>query len=119
VTLAVESGNVIERGPDVRSTTIRTTLADRPRRDVLELSNVGGIVRDADGAPVADAWVALVELGKLATSGADGRFRLGRVPTGAYDVRVRDRDGREATVEVKVPSEVVDVVLGGAPAKAG
>jgi hypothetical protein len=118
VTLAVESGNVVERGPDVRSTTIRTALRDRPRHDVQELSNVGGIVRDSDGEPVADAWVALHELGKIAMSGVDGRFRLGRVPTGSYEVRVRDRDGRETTVEVEVPAEMVDVVLG-APAKAG
>jgi hypothetical protein len=118
VTLSVESGNVVERGPDVRSTTIRTALAERPRRDVQELSNVGGIVRDEDGAPVADAWIALHELGKIASSGDDGHFRLGRVPTGSYEIRVRDRDGREATVGVKVPAEVVDVVLG-APAKAG
>ena len=118
VTLAVESGNVIERGPDVRSTTIRTGRADMPRRDVQELTNVGGIVRDDDGTPVADAWIAVHELGKIASSGEDGRFRLGRIPSGAYEVRVRDRDGREATVEVTVPAEPIDVVLG-APAKAG
>jgi len=118
VTLAVESGNVVERGPDVRSTTIRTALRDRPRDVVQELSNVGGIVRDSDGEPIADAWIALHELGKIASSAENGRFRLGRVPTGTYEVRVRGRDGREATVEVKVPSEMVDVVLG-APAKAG
>jgi Pvc16 N-terminal domain/Carboxypeptidase regulatory-like domain len=118
VTLAVESGNVVERGPDVRSTTFRTGRTDMPRRDVQELSNVGGIVRDEDGEPVADAWIALHELGKIASSGEDGRFRLGRVPTGTYDVRVRDRDGRETSVEVKVPAEPVDVVLG-ERAKAG
>ena len=102
----------------MRSATVRTALKERPRDDVQELSNVGGIVRDADGEPVADAWVALHELGKISTSGDDGRFRFARVPTGSYDVRVRDRDGREATVEVKVPAEPVDVVLGAA-AKAG
>jgi hypothetical protein len=116
VTLSVESGNVVERGPDVRATTIRTATRERPRDVVQELSNVGGIVRDSDGDPVSDAWVALHELGKIASSGEDGRFRLGRVPTGSYEIRVRDREGREATVDVKVPSEMVDVELG-APAK--
>jgi Carboxypeptidase regulatory-like domain len=77
-----------------------------------ELSNVGGIVHDAGGSPVAGAWVTLAELGKVATAGDDGRFRLTRVPTGSHEVRVRDREGREATVEVRVPSEPVDVVLG-------
>ena len=51
-------------------------------------------------------------------SGIDGRFRLPRMPPGTHEVRVRDRDGREATVELKVPGGVLDVVLG-APAKAG
>lgn len=118
VTLAVESGNVVERGPDVRSTTIRTALRDRPREVVQELSNVGGVVRDGDGEPVVDAWVALHELGKLAATGTDGHFRFSRVPTGTYDVRVRDADGHESSVEIKVPSEPIDVVLGAA-AKAG
>lgn len=118
VTLAVESGVTVERGPDVRQTTIRTAIKERSRHDVQELSNVGGIVCDAGGEPVADAWVAVMELGKITMSDEQGRFRLPRVPTGSYDVRVRDRDGRETTVEVKVPAEPLDVVLG-EPAKAG
>jgi hypothetical protein len=117
VTLAVESGNVVERGPDIRSVTVRTALAERPRHDVQELSNLGGIVRDEDGEPVADAWIALPALARLGVSDADGRFRLARVPSGTYDIRVRDRDGRETTVEITVPAEVVDVVVG-SPAKA-
>lgn len=119
VTLAVESGNVVERGPDIRAVTVRTALAERPRHDVQELSNLGGIVRDEDGEPVADAWVALPALARVSMTDAAGRFRLTRIPTGTYDVRVRGRDGGEATVEVKVPVDVLDVVLGGAAATAG
>jgi hypothetical protein len=111
VTLAVESGVTVERGPDVRTMTVRTGMKD-PRRGVQELSHVGGIVRDADGAPVADAWVAVPDLGRMATSNADGRFRIPRVAPGTYEVHVRDRDGREATAEVTVPSGTLDVVLG-------
>src|ERR687893_817861 len=74
VTLAVESGVVVERGPDVRTLTMRTGMKD-PRRGVQELSHVGGVVRDADGAPVADAWVAVPEMGRMATSDAAGHFR--------------------------------------------
>jgi hypothetical protein len=118
VTLSVESGHVVERGPDVRATTIRTGLADRPRRAMQELTHIGGVVRDEDGAPVADAWVAAPALARMATSDADGHFRLARVPPGTHEVRVRDRDGREATVVVKVPGEMLDVVLKAA-AKAG
>ncbi len=118
VTLSVESGVTVERGPDVRTMSLRTGILERPGHDVQELANVGGIVRDADGAPVADAWIAVTTLGRLAASGPDGRFRLRRVPPGTHEVRVRGRDGSEAVVEARVPTEMLNVVLG-APAKTG
>jgi hypothetical protein len=116
VTLSVDSGTVTERGPDVRTATFRTHLAERRGHTVQELSHLGGVVRDADGAPVADAWIAAPQIGRFAFSDADGHFRIPRVPSGTYEVRVRDRDGREATIDVKVPGQPLDVVLG---AKAG
>jgi hypothetical protein len=118
VTLSVQSGMITERGPDVRTTTLRTSLMDRPRATMQELSNLGGIVRDDDGELVADAWVAVPSLGRVAMSDENGRFKVPRVPHGAHEVRVRDRDGREATVEITVPGGVLDVELK-APAKAG
>jgi hypothetical protein len=114
VTLSVESGVTVERGPDVRAMTLRTALADAPRAGVLELSHIGGVVRDADGDAVADAWIAVPQLGRLAFSDADGHFRVPRVPPGTHDVRVRDRDGGETTVEVTVPGAPLDVVLAAA-----
>jgi hypothetical protein len=118
VTLSVESGHIVQRGPDVRATVVRVALADAARSGVQELTHLGGVVRDEGGGPVADAWVAAPQLGRLATSGADGRFRLARVPSGVHEVRVRDAEGREATVEVDVPGAALDVVLR-APAKSG
>lgn len=111
VTLSVESGHTVQRGPDVRSTVIRSSLQEAKRAGVQEFVNVGGIVRDEDGAAVADAWVAVLSQGRMATSGADGRFRLTRIPPGTHDVRVRDGDGREAVVALEVPGEPLDVVL--------
>lgn len=119
VTLAVESGHVVERGPDVRSLAVRTSLAEAPGAGIQELSHVGGIVRDEDGEPVADAWVTVPSLARMASSDADGRFRLPRLPPGTHEVRVRDRDGREAAVELAVPGEPLDVVLGAAAARSG
>ena len=118
VTLSVESGHVVQRGPDVRTTTVRTGLADRPRREMQELSHIGGIVTDEDGEPVADAWIAVPGLARLALSDERGHFRVPRVPPGTHEVRVRDRDGREATAQVDVPGGRLDVTLA-APAASG
>ncbi len=85
-----------------------------PRAGVQELSHIGGIVRDDDGEPVADAWIAVPELGRIALSNADGHFRLPRVPPGRHEVRVRDRDGGETTVEAQVPGAPLDVFLAAA-----
>jgi hypothetical protein len=112
VTLSVESGIVVERGPDVRTMTLRTALADMPRAGVQELSHIGGIVRDPDGDPVADAWIAVPQLGRLALSDVAGHFRIPRVPPGEHELRVRGRDGDEATVSMKVPGASLNVVLG-------
>lgn len=111
VTLAVESGHVVERGPDVRTTVVRSGLAESRRAGLQELAHLGGVVRDGDGEPVADAWIAVPQLARLATSGRDGRFRLPRVPPGVHEVRVRDAQGRSASVEVEVPGGALDVVL--------
>jgi hypothetical protein len=118
VTLSVESGHTVQRGPDVRSTVVRSSLAESKHAGVQELANLGGLVVDAEGAAVADAWVAVTSLGRMAMSGADGRFRLPRVPPGVHEVRVRDREGREAVVELEVPGGPLDVVLGGSGARA-
>ena len=86
VTLAVESGHVVERGPDVRTTVVRSGLAESRRAGLQELAHLGGVVRDADGEPVADAWIAVPQLARLTTSGRDGRFRLSRIPPGTHEV---------------------------------
>ncbi len=119
VALSVESGHVVERGPDVRTTVLRTSLAEARHAGVQELTHVGGVVRDEDGAPVADAWVAMADLGRLATSDADGRFRIRSVPPGTHEVRVRHRDGHEARVEIEVPGAPLDVVLDAGAAAGG
>jgi Pvc16 N-terminal domain/Carboxypeptidase regulatory-like domain len=116
VTLSVESGLVSQRGPDVRSTTIRAGLADRPRGAMQELSHIGGTVRDEDGEPVADAWIAVPALARIALSDARGHFRLPRVPSGTHEVRIRDRDGRESSAALAVPGEPLDVTLPAAAA---
>ena len=50
---------------------------------------LSGRVTDPDGAPVPAATVLISELHRVATSGADGAFRLADIPPGEYTVIVR------------------------------
>jgi hypothetical protein len=110
-TLACESGTAFERGPEVRTQTVTTQLADGPARAIVEMHRFGGTVADKDGAPVAGAWVALPELGLLATSGPEGRFRFDRVPSGKHALVARTRDGGEAKADIDVPGSKADLVI--------
>jgi hypothetical protein len=112
VTIACESGTAFERGPEVRSQSIATRLSDGPARTITELHRFGGTVAAADGAPVSGAWVAVPDLGLLATSRTDGRFVLNRVPAGTHTIVARTRDGGEAAVDVQVPGGRADLVVG-------
>src|SRR5437660_1188802 len=50
---------------------------------------LSGRITDSDGAPVPAAAVRISELHRVATSGADGAFRLADVPPGEYTLIVR------------------------------
>ena len=117
VTLSCEAGTAIERGPEVRTQTIRISDKDGASATLLELHRFGGVVVGSDGSPASEAWVALVETGSLAVTDADGRFRFDRLRAGSYHVRARGREGDEAETEVTLPGGTVDLVL--ASAKAG
>jgi hypothetical protein len=113
VTLACESGTAFERGPEVRTQTIATQMADGPARTITEMHRFGGTVAGAGGEPLAGAWVAFPELGVLATTDASGRFRFDRVPSGRHAVHVRAPDGGEAKADVDVPGGKADLVVPG------
>jgi hypothetical protein len=114
VALACEPGTTLERGPEVRTQTVRVRDLDGPRANVIELHRVGGTVLDAGGEPVANAWVAIPELGLWTASGPDGRFRFERVGPGTYRCLARSADGSEADGELTVPGPGVDISLAGA-----
>ena len=81
------------RGPEVRSQTMRLEL-DGVRRTMEELQRFGGVVRDSSGEPVADAWVALPDLGKMTSSDREGRFLFDGLRTGDHKVEARTASGR-------------------------
>ena len=124
VKLEVESGLTFTRGPDVRTQTVRMGLKGGPPRTVEELLRFGGIVRDKDGEPVANAWVVLPELGRFASTDTAGRFVFDGMRKGDHKVVARTAAGEEASGTATVPGGGVDLELGAggkkkAPAKRG
>jgi hypothetical protein len=105
----------MERGPEVRTQTLRLRGVDAPRGSLTEINRVGGVVSDADGAPVPDAWIVVPSAGAWGTTDAEGRFRLERVPAGEHRVLARGPDGTEAEATLTVPGGGVDIVLGPPP----
>jgi Pvc16 N-terminal domain/Carboxypeptidase regulatory-like domain len=117
VTLSCEPGTLIERGPEVRTQTLRTELAGRAETTREEAHRFGGSVRDESGAPVAGAWVALPESGRLAITDARGMFVIEHVPLGSQKLVARGPDGSEQEAQVDVPGSRADIVLGAAAPK--
>jgi len=113
VRLSVESGAHRERGPEVRTQTIRTSLSDQPSRTVLEMHRSVGKVRDKQGEPLRDVWVTLPDVGIWASSNAEGRFTFDRLPPGSHRLLARTADGREADAQLVVPGGGVDLVIDG------
>jgi len=113
VRLSVESGAALERGPEVRTQTIRTRMTDAPARAILEMHRTVGSVQDKQGRPLADVWVTLPDVGSWTSSAADGKFRFDRLPPGRHRLIARTADGREADSHIEVPGAGVDLVIDG------
>jgi hypothetical protein len=112
VHITVQSGVTSTRGPEVRTQTIRTGSMDARRRTMTELHRLGGTLRDAAGAPVADAWVTLPETGRWTATNREGRFIVERLEPGLHALVARTLQGKEVRATVAVPGERVDLVIG-------
>jgi hypothetical protein len=112
VRLSVDSGAKLERGPEVRTQTVRTRLSDGPARAIVEMHRSVGRISDAKGQPIANAWVTLPDVGTWTSSTPDGRFRFDRLPPGRHRLLARTADGREADAHLEVPGAGVDLVVG-------
>jgi hypothetical protein len=113
VRLSVESGAQLERGPEVRTQTVRTRLSDGPPRAIVEMHRTAGRVQDKKGQPLADVWVTLPDVGTWTATKADGRFFFNRLPAGSHRLLARTADGREAVGQLEVPGAGVDLVIDG------
>ena len=117
VHITVESGVIFERGPEVRSRTVRLRQLDGSASTMEELHGVGGTVRNDEGDPVPRAWIVLPELGRWATSDSDGRFRFARLSPGTHHALARTTDGHEAETTITVPGKGADFVIKSTPAR--
>src|SRR3954453_14536948 len=113
VRLSVESGARLERGPEVRTQTVRTGMLDGPARAVIEMHRGVGRVKDKKGSPLADVWLTPPAVGPGASGRADGRFVFNRLPPGRHRLVARSADGREAVAQLEVPGTGVDLVIDG------
>jgi len=111
VLLTVESGASYIRGPEVRVQTMRTYIEGAPRT-MEELHRLGGTLHDADGQPVADAWVTVPEAGLWTATDRQGRFLFQRVRPGTLQLVIRTLDGAQTDATVKAPGPSADIVIG-------
>lgn len=109
VTIAIVPGVTFERGPQVRTHTVR--VANRHTRSTFERHRCGGIVRLADGSPVTGAWLVLPAVGAWASSGPDGRFAFDGVPAGTHRCECRAPDGAVGEGDVVVPGAGLELTL--------
>ena len=114
--VSCDAGTVVERGPEVRTQTVRVRDRFGPRSRMEEFHRIGGIVRDGDGQPVANAWVALPELGLWSTSGSEWTLPVRPHPTGQVPLRRRAADSGEASGDVEGSGRGIELAIGAAKA---
>jgi hypothetical protein len=108
-TLSIVPGVTFERGPEVRTHTVRVGDRRPGAGRTFERHRCGGIVRSPDGQPVADAWLVLPDVGAWASSAPDGRFTFAGVPAGTHRCECRTAGGAVATAELFVPGAGVEI----------
>ena len=118
VILSCDSGATVERGPEVRTQTLRMRNLDGGRASVEDLHTARGVVRDAEGVPVPDAWIVMADARGWVVSDEDGRFVISRLRAGEHELHARAPDGREGSATARLPGGSVDVVVGEARPKA-
>ena len=81
-------------------------ITEHVRIDGEQFFRIGGVVTDANGQPIPQAKVTLVELGFTAATNADGQYTISMIPSaGEYTVRARSDDAvKEVRVTVPAPA---------------
>lgn len=66
------------------------------------VGTITGVVRGESGTPLSGVQVSIVNRGVGAITGADGRYTIGRAPTGTYSLRAQRIGFAPATQQVTV-----------------
>jgi hypothetical protein len=112
VTMSLYSGTVLERGPEVRTQTLRTRQIDGGSGTVEELHRLGGKITDKkSGDPLPNVWVVMKGGRGWTASDRDGRFIFSSVRAGTYELLARSSGGAETTVSAEVPGPPVDIAM--------
>jgi hypothetical protein len=112
VHLACESGTAYDRGPEVRTQSLRLGNIDGPARTITEYHRFAGKVKAPDGEPLKDVWVTVPELGLWSSTNPEGHFRFDKMPAGAYELRARSMAGDETSAKFEVPGAKLDLTIG-------
>jgi hypothetical protein len=100
------------QAPLVFTRTARYLNINSPEQPMESTIHIGGTVRDAAGAPVAGAHVAIEGRASApARSDAEGRFVLVGVPTGTLSLRVSRNGDPPRAMTLTVPSPEYELVL--------
>jgi hypothetical protein len=103
VLVSCPSGTVLERGPAVRTRTVRVQRTDAPGTLPHAAHTCTGTVVGSRGEPLPEAWVALPKTGRLATTDALGAFVFHGLAEGKHDCLARTSDGRELEGTLEAP----------------
>jgi hypothetical protein len=115
VTILCIAGQARARGGRVSSASVSELPGRTDGSAGATLHAQGGVVRDAGGNGVANAWVVLPAVGPWTTTAADGRFVFSSVPAGEHEVLARGPDGATASATMTIPGAAPVLTLGAAP----
>jgi len=110
VTIAMDLG-IEESGPLVTTHSSNVASSGDPARE--NWVQIGGSILDLNGLGIGNALVDVLDAGLRTTSGADGRYKFLRVPTGPRTIRVVAVGFQPKTQPLVVPGlpEQYDVTL--------
>jgi Pvc16 N-terminal domain/Carboxypeptidase regulatory-like domain len=104
--------DVVIRSPLVLTRTLRYRRLADTSEEGDATTDIGGVVRDASGQPVAGATITIEDSAReSAQTNAVGEYRLAAVAPGTLRLRVTPPGGRGRAITLTVPGTSYDIAL--------